>query len=109
MVVYPVTTRSSFVDLNDFRDELIQIKKTEDVPLILVGSKCDLEYQRVVSKEEGKELARKWGCPFIECSAKTSENIEEIFMQSLRHAMKITPTVFEGYGSIKKEKGCVLY
>lgn len=48
------------------------------VPLILVGSKADLESDREVSKEDGKALADKFGCPFFETSAKTRVNVDEV-------------------------------
>ena len=39
-------------------------------PLILVGNKCDLEDERVVGREMGQALSRKWKCSFLETSAK---------------------------------------
>lgn len=37
------------------------------------------EGDRVVTKKEGIELAREYGCLFIECSAKTRVNVEQCF------------------------------
>lgn len=37
---------------------------------MLVGNKSDLEVERAVTQAEGKELADKWGCSWIETSAK---------------------------------------
>lgn len=60
------------------------MKGKDEVPLILVGSKCDLESDREVSKEEGKSLAEKFGCPFYETSAKTRVNVDEVFHELVR-------------------------
>ena len=49
---------------------------------ILSGNKCDLEHQRKVSKDEGKELASKYGINYIETSAKETTNIEELFFNT---------------------------
>ena len=35
--------------------------------------------ERVVSREEGIALAKELGCLFLECSAKTRENVEQCF------------------------------
>lgn len=37
------------------------------------------EVERVVTKEEGMALAKELGCLFLECSAKTRENVEQSF------------------------------
>lgn len=37
------------------------------------------ESERVVSKKEGIDFAREYGCLFIECSAKTRVNVEQCF------------------------------
>ena len=50
----------------------------------MVGNKCDLEgRQRQVTREEGEKFARDNGIPlFIETSAKSAENVEEVFAQT---------------------------
>ncbi len=47
--------------------------------MILVGNKKDLEEKRKVSYKEGEQLAEEYGMMFIECSAKTKENIAKVF------------------------------
>lgn len=46
---------------------------------ILCGNKCDLEDQRVVTYEEGQQVADKLGIPFCETSAKTGTRVKEAF------------------------------
>ena len=46
--------------------------------IALVAQKCDLQ-DRVISEEKGKELANELGVEFFEVSAKTGDNIEELF------------------------------
>ena len=48
------------------------------VPMILVGNKCDLEDERVVGKDQGQNLARQWNCAFLETSAKSKINVNEV-------------------------------
>ncbi len=58
---------------------LIRFAK-EGVLRFLVGNKCDLEHKRQVTTDQGKDLAKQNGIPFIETSAKDTLNIEELFL-----------------------------
>lgn len=51
----------------------------KDVKVILVGNKSDLESERRVATEEGEKISRNYDIPFYECSAKTANNINDIF------------------------------
>jgi len=56
----------------------------EGVLKILVGNKSDLKDQRAVTFENGKELADHYNIPFFETSAKSSENIENLFVEATK-------------------------
>jgi Ras-related protein Rab-5C len=47
----------------------------------LAGNKCDLESKREVPKAEAAKYASDNACLFFETSAKTGENVLEIFTQ----------------------------
>merc|ERR1712080_20979 len=66
------------------RDQIVRVKGTERVPILLVGNKVDLESQREVPQLEGMGLAQVWGCPFIEASAKNRMNVNEVFAETVR-------------------------
>jgi Ras-related protein Rab-1A len=78
MVVYDITDPESFNNINTW---LIEIEKNanKSVYKFLVGNKCDLEDQRKISYEQGKDFADTYGMKFIETSAKTSSNVNEAF------------------------------
>ena len=78
ILVYSITAQSTFNDLQDLREQILRVKDTDDVPMILVGNKCDLEEERVVGKDQGSNLARQFNCAFLETSAKAKINVYDV-------------------------------
>ena len=78
IVVFDITDRDSFEHVKNWMADVDKFAK-EGVLRILVGNKCDLEHQRVVSKENGKDLADKYGIQFMETSAKETINVDLLF------------------------------
>ena len=78
LVVYDITDRDSFDNLNSW---LIEIEKNASkyIYKLLIGNKCDLESERKVSYQEGKEFAANNGMSFIETSAKADTKVNEAF------------------------------
>ena len=83
MFVYSITSQATFNDLADLYDQVCRVKDDGDVPIVLVGNKCDMEDERVVGRDQGVNLARQWGrhCSFMEVSAKAHINVSEAFYQ----------------------------
>jgi len=77
-IIYDITDRKSFSNISSWLDECKEMCY-KDILICLVGNKTDLEEKRVVSKEEGQKFADDNGLLFFETSAKSGENIEEMF------------------------------
>jgi GTPase SAR1 family protein len=59
MLVYAISDRKSFDHLNALREKAIRAKDTEDLPLVIVGNKCDLPPQaRQVPLEDAEKKVR---------------------------------------------------
>lgn len=54
------------------REQIKRVKDSDDVPMVLVGNKCDLA-ARTVESRQAQDLARSYGIPYIETSAKTRQ------------------------------------
>ena len=81
LFVYDISNRDSFNNVST-RIEGFKNQTPKTVLIILVGNKSDLNDRRQVSTEEGQELADKFGIQFYETSAKTGDNVNEIFYNS---------------------------
>jgi len=105
VLVYSIIAQSTFNDLGDLREQILRVKDKDVVPMVLVGNKCDLQDQRVIASDQGEDLARKFGCTFLEASAKTRIKVDEIFHDLIRQINRIDPVVVKGG---KKKGGCIL-
>ncbi|XP_054479608.1 ras-related protein Rap-2a-like isoform X4 [Anoplopoma fimbria] len=84
ILVYSLVNQQSFQDIKPMRDQIIRVKRYQQVPVVLVGNKVDLEEEREVSPSEGQALAEDWGCPFMETSAKSKTMVDELFAEIVR-------------------------
>ncbi|XP_001601283.1 GTP-binding protein Rit1 [Nasonia vitripennis] len=84
MICYSVTDRHSFQEVLEYRKLISRVRANEDIPLVLVGNKFDLQHQRQVSTDEGKALANQLGCPFYETSAALRQFIDDSFYSLVR-------------------------
>ena len=101
LVVYDITDRDSFENLNSW---LIEIEKNanKNVYKLLIGNKSDLEEKRKVTYQEGKDFATSNGMQFMETSAKTASKVQEAFELLTQEIIKASMT--KDRGMEKKEK-----
>ncbi len=78
IIVFDITDPKSFENINYYYETLIKVA-SPNLLVVLAGNKADLENERRISTMEAQELAEKLGLYYVETSAKTSENINEIF------------------------------
>ncbi|KAL0968399.1 hypothetical protein UPYG_G00266350 [Umbra pygmaea] len=78
-----INNTKSFEDIHQYREQIKRVKDSDDVPMVLVGNKCDLP-ARTVDTRQAQELARSYGIPYIETSAKTRQGVEDAFYTLVR-------------------------
>ncbi len=97
LLLYDITKVNSFENIRDWIKD-IREEVYEKAIIFLIGNKNDKVDERKVSTEEGSKLAKEYNLPFFEASAKSGENVEEIFKALYKK-------ISEVYIDIQKEKG----
>ena len=79
LLIYAINNKKTFENIENWLNEIENKKKKNNIPLVLIGNKIDLEKEREVSFQEGEKLAQIYNMEFFECSAKDKINVNESF------------------------------
>jgi len=102
LLVYSIIQPQTFSAVSRLHAQALKFARQKPV-FVIAGNKCDLEKERSVTTQEGKELADGLACQFFEVSAKMNKNVTEAFMALVKalHSSRKETTV-------KKHHTCVL-
>ena len=100
LLLYDITKQSSFNNIREWIQDIREEVSPKAI-IFLIGNKIDLADQRKISKEKGIELAEEYKLPFFEASAKSGENVDEVFKALYKK-------ISEVYGDLEKEMGTKL-
>ncbi|CAN2389976.1 GTPase HRas [Pristimantis euphronides] len=78
LCVFAIDNIKSFEDIHQYREQIKQVKDSDDVPMVLVGNKCDLPH-RAVEIRQAQDLVRNYGISYVETSAKTRQGVDYAF------------------------------
>ena len=77
-IMYDISRRETFTTrIKSWFEDIRNV--IPNIPIVLVGNKRDLTEDRQVSEEEGYVLAKELQCAFLETSAKSGENVKDVF------------------------------
>ncbi|XP_074872394.1 GTPase KRas-like isoform X1 [Carettochelys insculpta] len=107
LCVFAINNTKSFEDVHHYREQISRVKDSDDVPMVLVGNKCDLP-SRTVDTKQAQELAKNYGIPFIETSAKTRQGVEDAFYTLVREIRKHKEKISNGRKKKCSKKKCVI-
>ncbi|KAL3473929.1 ras family-domain-containing protein [Aspergillus californicus] len=89
LLVFSITSNSSLNELSELREQIIRIKDDENVPIVIVGNKSDLEEDRAVPRARAFALSQSWGnAPYYETSARRRANVNEVFVDLCRQIIR---------------------
>lgn len=87
LLVFAVNSAKSFEDIGTYREQIKRVKDAEEVPMVLVGNKCDLQAW-AVDMNQARDVAKQYGVPFVETSAKTRMGVDDAFYTLVREIRK---------------------
>jgi Ras-related protein Rap-1B len=84
LLVFSITSQSSFYELAELREQIRRIKEDDNVPMVLIGNKSDLEEDRAIPRPRAFAISREWNIPYFETSARRRANVDEAFVDLCR-------------------------
>ncbi|PON98611.1 Small GTP-binding domain containing protein [Trema orientale] len=104
ILVYDVTRRETFTNLSNTWAKEVELYSTnQECVKILVGNKVDKDKERAVTREEGIALAQEHESLFLECSAKTRENVQQCFKDLVLKILEV-PSLLENGSTVVKRQ-----
>jgi small GTP-binding protein len=81
LLVYDITHKPSYDNIENWINSLKEETGQKMIPTVLIGNKKDLAEERVITEEQGKELAKIYELEnhFYETSCSTGENVQKAF------------------------------
>ena len=84
LIVYDITNKKSFENLNEFYEELIKMNERDKMIIGIAANKSDLYENTEVNREEGEEYAKKINALYFESTATDHENVVNIFEELIK-------------------------
>ena len=82
ILMFDLTSRSSFENIEKIYQELISL--SHNIPIVLLGNKCDMKDEIVINRKEISEIAKKYHLAYFDVSSKACVNVEEPFLYLLK-------------------------
>ena len=97
IIVYAINDQKSFDDLELWIKDL-KMNSSPDIKIFLIGNKIDLTEERVISKEMAEKIKEDYDLDFfIETSAKTGFNTQELFVKAAK-------VLYEDYNEYQRKE-----
>ena len=107
LLVYDITRKATFENIDKWLAE-IKLSSNNEINMVLIGNKCDLEDKREVSIEEAQNKAKLLNMAFMETSALNGTNVEKAFNELVNNVYQNNKQIFHQDVNIRiddKDKG----
>ena len=98
LIVYDISRKESFLNVDKWIGDLKEFGEN-DLCIILVGNKCDLDNIRQVQTDEVSKKAEQYKVGFCETSALNSKNINFAFQELIKLITEKIPNNEDKYGN----------
>ncbi|NXG26423.1 RAB17 protein, partial [Grallaria varia] len=88
LLVYDIANKETLKRAKLWLEELEKKFLPDEIVIALVGNKTDLAAEREVTTEEGEEFAQTKGLLFMETSAKSNYQVNDIFMATVQELLR---------------------
>ncbi|KAJ3280993.1 hypothetical protein HK104_000271, partial [Borealophlyctis nickersoniae] len=117
LLVFALNDKTTFEEVKQLREQVIKLKDTKKVPLVICGNKCDLPPELIeVDEDAVRGFCTQMKIPYLRTSAKENINVTESFHDLVRECRKHFPPAGpvgkggkpakkDAKGAKKKEKG----
>ncbi|CAF3760425.1 unnamed protein product [Rotaria socialis] len=98
LLVFDLANETSFLNVRNWIGEIQSNAYSENVDVILVGNKCDLENERIITKSRALQFAQQNRVEYIETSALQNINVGE----SVESLLDLVMNRLEGEGNLSR-------
>ena len=98
LIIYDISRKESFTNVDKWIGDLKEYGE-ENVCILLIGNKSDLDNIRQVSTDEVTKKAAQYNIGFCETSAKEGKNIDFAFQKLIKLIAEKMPNSDEKYGN----------
>ena len=88
VLIFDITDQNTFDKIQDWMNQINSNTQTNEIGLVLIGNKKDLENNRTVTYKDGEALGKELGIKYFETSALTGEGIKEAFEHVTKEILK---------------------
>ncbi|EDR23316.1 hypothetical protein, conserved [Entamoeba dispar SAW760] len=111
IVVFDISDRTTYESVKGWLKD-VGYYAPKDIIKYLIGNKTDLAANRIVSSQEAEDLAKREGFEYIETSAKSNNNVDELFQQIgrllVQNNLLITTNTPQPFPKLKKKTQCCI-
>ena len=103
-IVYDITRKNTFDNIDKWISDL-KTNGDENLAIVLIGNKSDLEERREIQKDEGIKKSEEYKTAFMETSALNGDNIDKAFDELINQIYQNNSSIIEEEKEVEIDKG----